>query len=88
MEEGSDRKYFRTGDLGFLDETNQIFITDRIKDFYIIKPRLDSKEEISISEQGILTGGVPLLPVNRHAIMYQSRVKIWKICARKNVPLN
>ena len=26
--------------------------------------------------------------VNRHAIMYQSRVKIWGICAWKNVPLN
>ena len=39
LEGEGNRKYFRTGDLGFLDETNQIFITGRIKDLIIIQGR-------------------------------------------------
>ena len=38
-EGGSDRKYFRTGDLGFLDERDQLFITGRIKDLIIVQGR-------------------------------------------------
>ncbi len=33
---GCDLKYFRTGDLGFIDETGELYVTGRIKDLVIL----------------------------------------------------
>ncbi len=33
---GSDLKYFRTGDLGFIDEAGELYVTGRIKDLVIL----------------------------------------------------
>ena len=68
LEEGSDRKYFRTGDLGFLDETNQIFITGRIKDLIIIQGRniypQDIEESVCISHRELMPHSSAAFGVN------------------------
>ena len=68
LEEGSNRKYFRTGDLGFLDETNQIFITGRIKDLIIIQGRniypQDIEESVCISHREFIPHSSAAFGVN------------------------
>ena len=68
LEGEGNRKYFRTGDLGFLDETNQIFITGRIKDLIIIQGRniypQDIEESVCISHRELMPHSSAAFGVN------------------------
>ena len=46
---GKDCNYLGTGDLGFFDETNQLFITGRKKDLIIIRGRNIYPQDIEVS---------------------------------------
>lgn len=56
LEEKSDafaehggRSYFRTGDLGFLDEAGELYVTGRIKDLIIIRGKNYAPQDLELS---------------------------------------
>ncbi|BAZ43872.1 amino acid adenylation domain protein [Chondrocystis sp. NIES-4102] len=48
---GSDGEYLRTGDLGFLDEAGELFITGRLKDLIVIRGRNLYPQDIELTAQ-------------------------------------
>ena len=54
-------KWLRTGDLGFLDETGELFITGRIKDLLIIRGINHYPQDIEHTVQSPASGASPEL---------------------------
>lgn len=68
---GSERNFLRTGDLGFRDETGELFVTGRLKDLIIINganyyPQ-DIERVVERSHPDIRPGGVAAIGVTRGA---------------------
>jgi thioester reductase-like protein len=68
---GSEQNFLRTGDLGFRDETGELFVTGRLKDLIIINganyyPH-DIERVVERAHPDIRPGGVAALGVTRHA---------------------
>ncbi len=71
---GDDRKYLRTGDLGFIYQ-GELFISGRIKDVLIIKGRNYYPQDIEKiaydSSKGLVQGGAAAFEVDGKAVLIQ-----------------
>ncbi len=64
----SDKDFFRTGDLGFLDANGELFITGRLKDLIIIRGQNIYPQDIeslaSKSHEGLITNGAAAFTID------------------------